>query len=98
MKVIIQPTSDKLDSSILNLIVESISKEFVTFKVTINPLVNFYINDFISKYRNQLRSSDFLLWILEKIKPSKEIKILVICDIDVYSGDLNFVFGEAYKG
>ena len=43
-------------------------------------------------------SSDFLLWILEKLKPSKEIKILVVCDIDAYSGDLNFVFGEAYNG
>ena len=39
-----------------------------------------------------------MLWILEKLKPSNEIKILVICDIDAYSGELNFVFGEAYKG
>ena len=98
MKIIIQPSSDKLDNDILNLLVESISKEFVNSKVTINPLLKVDIHDFISKHRNQLRSSDFLLWILEKLKPSKEIKILVICDIDAYSGDLNFVFGEAYKG
>ena len=97
MKIIIQP-SDKLDSDILNLLVESISKEFVNSKVTINPLLKVDIHDFISKHRNQLRSSDFLLWTLEKLKPSNEIKILVICDIDAYSGDLNFVFGEAYKG
>ena len=98
MKIIIQPSSDKIHSDILNLLVESISKEFVNSKVTINPLLKFDIHDFITKQRNQLRSSDFLLWILEKLKPSKEIKILVICDIDAYSGDLNFVFGEAYKG
>ena len=35
-------------------------------------------------------------WILEKIKPAKEIKIIVIYDMDAYSGELNFVFGEAY--
>ena len=97
MKIIIQP-SDKLDSDILNLLVESISKEFINSKVAINPLLKVDIHDFISKHRNQLRSSDFLLWTLEKLKPSNEIKILVICDIDAYSGDLNFVFGEAYKG
>ena len=97
MEIIIQPSSDKLDNDILNLLVDSISKEFVNSKVTVNPLLNFDIHDFISKRRNQLRSSDFLHWILEKLKPAKERKILVICDIDAYSGDLNFVF-EVYKG
>ena len=98
MKIIIQPSSDKLDYDILNLLVDSISKEFANSKATINPLLKFDIHDFISKHRNQVRSSDFLLWVLEKLKPSKEIKILVICDIDAFSGNLNFVFGEAYKG
>ena len=97
MDIIIQP-SNKLDNDILNLLVYSISKEFANYQVTINPLLKFDTHNFISKRRNQLRSSDFLLWILEKLKPSKEIKILVICDIDAYSGDLNFVFGEAYIG
>ena len=97
MEIIIQP-SDKLENDILNLLIESISKEFVNSKVTVNPLMKFNIHDFISKRRNQLRSTDFLLWSLEKLKPTNEIKILVICGIDAYSGDLNFVFGEAYKG
>jgi len=97
MEIIIQP-SDRLENDILNLLIESISKEFVNSKVTVNPLMKYNIHDFISKRRNQLRSTDFLLWSLEKLKPTNEIKILVICDIDAYSGDLNFVFGEAYKG
>jgi archaemetzincin len=97
MEIIIQP-SNKLHIDILNLLVDSISKEFTNSKVTINPLLKFDIHDFISKGRNQLRSSDFLLWILEKLKPANEKKILVICNIDAYSGDLNFVFGEADKG
>ena len=97
MKIIILPL-DKLHNDILNLLVDSISKEFANSKVTINSLLKFDIHDFISKRRNQLRSSDFLLWVLEKLKPANETKILVICNIDAYSGDLNFVFGEAYKG
>ena len=80
MKIIIQPSTDKLDSNILNLLLESISKEFVNSKVIINPFLKLDIRVFISKHRNQLRSSDFLLWVLERLKPSKEIKILVICD------------------
>ena len=63
MEIIIQPSSDKLDNDILNLLVKSISKEFVNSKVTINPLLKFDIHNFIPKQRNQLRSSDFLLWI-----------------------------------
>jgi hypothetical protein len=35
-------------------------------------------------------------WILEKTKLANEMKILVISDRDTYSGELNFVFGEAY--
>ena len=69
-----------------------------TPKLLFTLYLNFDIHDFISKHRNQLKYSDFLLWILEKLKPANEIKILVISDIDAYFGDLNFVFGEAYKG
>ena len=97
MDIIIQ-TLDKLDNDILNLLIDSIPKEFVNSNVTKNPLLKFNIHDFISKRRNQLRSSDLLFWILEKLNPSNDIKILVICDIDAYSGDLNFVFGEAHIG
>ena len=54
MEIIIQP-SDKLDNNILNILIESISKEFVNSKVTVNPLMKFDSHDFISKRRNQLR-------------------------------------------
>jgi archaemetzincin len=97
MEIIIQPLIE-LDNDILNLLTNSISKEFSNSKLTINPILKFDIEDFIDKQRNQLRSSDFLLWILETFRPSEDIKILVICDIDAYSGSLNFVFGEAYRG
>jgi hypothetical protein len=59
MEIFIQPSSYKLDNDIFNLLVESISKEFVNFKVTVNPLLKFDIHNFISKRRNQLRSLIF---------------------------------------
>jgi archaemetzincin len=96
MEIIIQPLIE-LDNNILNLLTESISKEFTNSKVIINPILKFDIEDFIDKHRNQLRSFDLLLWIVETFKPSENIKILVICDIDAYSENLNFVFGEAYS-
>jgi archaemetzincin len=48
--------------------------------------------------RNQWKSSDILQWLSDKYnKPSsKTTKILDICDIDAYSGHLNFVFGQAH--
>ena len=52
MEIIIQPSSDKLDNDILNLLVESISKEFVNSKVTVNPLLKVDIHDFISKKKS----------------------------------------------
>jgi archaemetzincin len=96
MEIIIQSLIE-LDNDILNLLTDSISKEFTNTKVIINPILKFDIQDFIDKHRNQLRSSDLLPWVLETFKPSENIKILVICDMDAYSEDLNFVFGEAYS-
>ncbi|MDF2736413.1 MAG: hypothetical protein K0S93_269 [Nitrososphaeraceae archaeon] len=54
------------------------------------------IHNFINRQRNQVKSSKLLHWILEKIKPTKEMKILVIRDRDAYSGELNFVFDESH--
>ena len=35
MKIILKPASDKIDSNILNLLADSIAKEFVNFKVSV---------------------------------------------------------------
>jgi hypothetical protein len=53
MKVTIQ-NSNKLDNDILNLFIESISKEVFNSNVTTHPLLKFDIHDCISKTRNQL--------------------------------------------
>jgi archaemetzincin len=95
MQIIIQPIEKDIDNNILNLLSDSISSEF-NDNVTVAPTLKVDIQNFIDKSRNQLRSTDLLNWILEKSKSTqKEMKILAICDRDAYSGNLNFVFGEA---
>ena len=98
MKIIIQPIEKDIDNDILNLLYDSISIEFNNIDVTIAPILKIDIHNFINRQRNQIRSSDLLQWILEKVKPTKDMKILVICNMDAYSGELNFVFGEAHLG
>ena len=98
MQIIIQPIEKEIDNNIFKLLYDSISTQFNDINVTIAPILKVDIHNFINRRRNQLKSSNLLEWILEKIKPAKEIKILVIYDMDAYSGELNFVFGEAHLG
>ena len=97
MQIIIQPIEKDKDNNI-KLLYDSISTQFNDINVTNAPTLKVDIHNFINRQRNQLKSSNLLHWILEKIKPTKEMKILVICDMDAYSGELNFVFGEAQLG
>ena len=95
MQIIIQPIENDINTNILNLLSDSLSVEFNN-NVIVAPTLKIDIQNFINKSRNQLRSADLLNWVLERIKPTKnEMKILSICDRDAYSGNLNFVFGEA---
>jgi archaemetzincin len=98
MQIIIQPIEKDIDNNIFKLLYDSISTQFNGINVTIAPILKVEIHNFINRQRNQLKSSNLLHWILEKIKPTKEMKILVICDMDAYSGELSFVFGEARLG
>jgi archaemetzincin len=95
MQIIIQPIEKDIDNNILNLLSDYISAEF-NDNVTVAPTLKVDIQNFIDKSRNQVKSTDLLKWILEKSKSTqKEMKIISICDRDAYSGNLNFVFGEA---
>lgn len=96
MQIIIQPIEKDIGNNVLKLLYDSISTEFNNIHVTIAPILEVDIHKFTNRQRNQLRSTDLLHWILEKTKLTNEMMILVICDRDAYSGELNFVFGEAY--
>lgn len=82
----------------MNLLHGAISNEFRGSNVTIGYTLKFNIQIFIDKGRDQLKSPDLLHSLFNKIKPTKRMKILLICDRDAYSYDLNIVLGEAYRG
>jgi archaemetzincin len=48
--------------------------------------------------RKQWISDKILEWLLQNNNPDRNTKILAICDFDAYSGELNFVLGEAHFG
>ncbi len=87
MKIIIQPIGKDINNNILNLLYDIISMEFNIINVTIAPILKIDIHNYINRQGNQLRSSDLLHWILKIIKPTIEMKILVICNMDAYSGE-----------
>ena len=95
MEIILQPIEKDIGNDILNLLYDSLSTAFNKVNVTIAPTLKVEIQNFMNRQRNQIKSPILLHWILEKMKPTKEMKVLVICDMDAYSGELNFIFGEA---
>ena len=48
--------------------------------------------------RKQWISDKILDWLLRNHNPDSDTKVLAICNFDAYSGDLNFVLGEAHMG
>jgi archaemetzincin len=48
--------------------------------------------------RKQWISDKVLDWLLQNYNPDSNTKVLAICNFDAYSGDLNFVLGEAHLG
>ena len=43
-------------------------------------------------------SNRILDWLLQNNNPDHNTKVLAMCDFDAFSGELNFVFGEAHFG
>ncbi|MDX1373561.1 MAG: hypothetical protein R3321_13900, partial [Nitrososphaeraceae archaeon] len=94
MEIIIHPIqTDVIDNDILKLLSDCISNEFSGSTVSIGSTYKFNIQIFIDKGRNQLNSPDLLHYLFNKIKPTKKMKMLFICDMDAYSYNVNFVFG-----
>jgi predicted Zn-dependent protease len=48
--------------------------------------------------RKQWISDKILDWLLQNYNPDHNTKVLTICNFDAYSGDPNFVLGEAHLG
>jgi predicted Zn-dependent protease len=73
-----------------------LAEEFNTSVSIASPIKEMPLQLF-DKQRERWKSDKVLQWLLVKYRPNKATtKILAICELDAYSNELNFVFGEAY--
>jgi len=100
MEVILQPVAANLANRTLIHLAKDISVEFKNVKVNVaSPIKTEREAQFrlaFDGYRNQWNSPKLLDWFLEKFKPTKDTKVLVIFDVYAYSNGLNYVLGEAF--
>ena len=61
------------------------------------PITQVPSNLFDSR-RDQYLSDELLSWLQQTLKPSKDTKVLAVCEFDAYFGKYNFCFGEAIIG
>lgn len=106
MEIIINPHLTRLNYNTLNELANEVSREFEGIRVMLAGMLkntttsslktdaNFH--SLFDTNRNQWNSPKLLDWFYDKLKPNKDIVILVIMDVDAYSDGLNFVLGEAF--
>ena len=95
MEVVLQPIASKLDNNTLHLLAKDISKEFenkatVSVGTAVDLQEDPQFQPAFDTDRNRWNSPKLLDWFIHKFRPNKNIKILVITDVDAYSDDLNF--------
>jgi archaemetzincin len=102
MKLVIQPIflNNKralTELSYLRAVLE-IGFTFDTHFTVINNVVTQIPTNTFDYSRNQYLSDQLLTWLQQTIEPSKDTKVLAVCDFDAYFGKYNFCFGEAIIG
>jgi archaemetzincin len=100
MEIILQPVAANLGDRTLIHLAKDISVEFKDVKVNVASSIKTETEAqfrlAFDRYRNQWYSPKLLDWFLEKFKPTRDTKVLVIFDVDAYSNGLNYVLGEAF--
>lgn len=94
MKLVLKPVGDIEDKVLLFLAIQ-LKKVFPGTSIRISDAIPVPMVSYDSK-RDQHRSSLILDEVLSYFNPEVADRILGIADVDAYSGNLNFVFGEAY--
>ena len=96
IQVLLQPVG-MVPADVLKLLEKMLSNQFSNSRFIIAPSIDLPSHAFDAR-RNQYVSPIILGWIQNKRKDATYNKVLGICNIDAYSGNLNFVFGEAQVG
>src|SRR5919198_598786 len=99
MQIILQPVLFKPDRDIVFTLEKTLSEEFNASSIVTASPIKEISDQLFDRQRKQWKSNDILQWLSDKYnKPSSKAttKILALCNFDAYSGQMNFVFGEAY--
>jgi archaemetzincin len=96
MQIILQPILVHESKDSISILENLLAEEFNACVSIASPIKEMPLQLF-DKQREQWKSDRILQWLSVKYRPNKATtKILAICDLDAYSNELNFVFGEAY--
>lgn len=99
MKLVIQPIflNNKRDLTELSYLRSMLETGFAfdTHFTVINNVVTQIPTNIFDNTRNQYLSDQLLTWLQNTLEPSKDTKVLAVCDFDAYFGKYNFCFGEA---
>jgi archaemetzincin len=96
MQIILQPILVQGSNDSLSILENLLAEEFNASVSTASPIKEMPLQLF-DKQRDQWKSDKILQWLLINYRSNKATtKILAICELDAYSNELNFVFGEAY--
>jgi archaemetzincin len=102
MKLVIQPIflNSKRDLAELSDLRSVLETGFIfdTHFTLINNVVTQIPANIFDNTRNQYLSDQLLTWLQHTLEPSKDTKVLAVCDFDAYFGKYNFCFGEAIIG
>ncbi len=94
MKLVLKPVG-KIDDKILLFLAIQLKRVFPGISIAMSEAIPVPTSSYDSN-RDQHVSSLILDEILSSFRPEIGDKVLGIADVDAYSGNLNFVFGEAY--
>lgn len=95
MMISIQPIN-VVDANVLRYLKENIETIFKGVNIDISNRSITIGNRFFDERRRQYISDAILAYLVQRLSPGYDKRILGIMDADAYSGSLNFVFGEAF--
>jgi archaemetzincin len=97
LKILLQPVGP-VSASLMKILQARLGQQFNSLSFELTPKVLSLPVNFIDLSRNQFKSSQVIDWVEKNCGGSGYDRILGICDADAYSGELNFVMGEAQLG
>lgn len=96
VKILLQPVGN-MSLDVLKILENNLAEQFENSKLLLGNTLQLPSHAFDLR-KNQYVSPKIISWVHNKFKDTSYQKILCICDVNAYTGRLNFIFGEAQLG